>query len=246
MMSINHHLRCTKMGLLLLLSLLPLVVTRGFAISSPLHSIFKQQNNQRRRIIPLQRHHDSVLNLLRGGDNKNTNKLSRRNMSAEEASPVNNKRKRTIAISVAVTCLVAFLAFEYRVPLSAAFDKETLQNNVLTLLHSFHGDWRGVALYVCGMSVWELLGMSTIPVETAAGMVFGFRVGFWASAGGKLLGACMGFILGRTLLQNFIGHRLESNKTIQLIRAFFVMKIAMTNAQKARCDATLNSPLQPS
>jgi len=211
--------RCTKMGLLLLLSLLPLVLTRGFAISSPLkqsHGVLKQQN----RRIPSSEC-SVVVELLRGGGRNDApdTRVTRRNMSsAEEATPATtNNKKRNIAIGAIITAVIALLGYEYRVPLSAAFNKEALQQNVLKLLHSFHGDWRGVVAYGCGMAVWELFGMSTIPVETAAGMVFGFKVGFLASACGKLAGAVMGFVLGKTVLKGFIGHRLEKNKTIQLI-----------------------------
>jgi uncharacterized membrane protein YdjX (TVP38/TMEM64 family) len=54
----------------------------------------------------------------------------------------------------------------------------------------------------------ELLGMSAIPVETAAGVVFGFRNGFvLASAIGKLVDAASVYALGRVVLKTWLWKR---------------------------------------
>jgi uncharacterized membrane protein YdjX (TVP38/TMEM64 family) len=54
------------------------------------------------------------------------------------------------------------------------------------------------------MAVWEMAGLSTIPVETAAGMVFGWKLGVLASVTGKITGASMAFALGRTWLAQHV------------------------------------------
>jgi uncharacterized membrane protein YdjX (TVP38/TMEM64 family) len=87
------------------------------------------------------------------------------------------------------------LGWEYCLALEEVLKKEALQERVLTMMHRFNGYWRGVVVYSCGMAVCELLSMSMIPVETAAGVVFGFRKGFLASAIGKLVGAASAYAL---------------------------------------------------
>jgi uncharacterized membrane protein YdjX (TVP38/TMEM64 family) len=249
------------MSLLLLLTLLPLVVTRGFAIHSPhLQRIthFQAQNNKR---IPYNKNAatDAVLDQIiaraaAGGGRNDDAKLTRRQMSTADEVPSRSIRKRTIAISAIIAALVATLGYEYRVPLASAFNKEALQQRVLNLLHSFHGDWKGVVLYSSGMAVWELFGMSTIPVETAAGMVFGFKIGFLASATGKLVGAFAGYMLGRTVLSGFIGEKLSKNKTIQLIhdhvnqnpiKVAMLLRYSLLPEFVKNCGASLFPPIQP-
>jgi uncharacterized membrane protein YdjX (TVP38/TMEM64 family) len=66
-------------------------------------------------------------------------------------------------------------------------------------------------IYAGGMAIWELLGLSTIPVETAAGMVFGLQRGVLASGAGKLLGASAAFGLGRGLLAQYVQVKLKQN-----------------------------------
>lgn len=257
----------TTMGLLLLLSLLPLVVTRGFAISP--------QNRLRNRRIELNQGAPSLLSegnhaphshfvlQAKGGAKQPHSKnkralITRRKQSSSSneaaSTPNNSRKKRTIIISIVATAAIALLGYEYRTPLAAAFNKEALQERVLNILHKFHGDWRGIAFYVGGMAIWELLGMSTIPVETAAGMVFGFKVGFMASASGKLLGAFLGFLLGRTLLANFIGEKLENQKTIQLmqnhvdqnpLKVALLMRYSLLPEFVKNCGASLFAPITP-
>ncbi len=135
------------MSLLLLLTLLPLVVTRGFATHCPhLQRIthFQAQNNKR---IPYNENAatDAVLDQIiaraaggggrtnDGGGRNDDAKLTRRQMSTADEVPSRSIRKRTIAISAIIAALVATLGYEYRVPLAAAFNKEALQQRVLNL-----------------------------------------------------------------------------------------------------------------
>ena len=252
------------MGLLLLLSLLPLVVTRGFAISSPLRQSYGLIKDENRRIPPRIPHSkkNAVELLLRGGgDGSNNKRIARRyksstnDASSSDVSPSSNKNRNIAIIGAAfvTASLLLIIGYEYRAPLASFFNKEALQHRVLTLLHSFHGDWRGVVAYSCGMAVWELFGMSTIPVETAAGMVFGMKQGFLASAMGKLAGALAGFLLGKTVLHGFIGHRLEGNKIINLIhnhvnqnpiKVAMLMRYSLLPEVVKNCGASLFPPIK--
>eukprot|EP00534_Pseudo-nitzschia_fraudulenta_P000141 CAMPEP_0201128126 /NCGR_PEP_ID=MMETSP0850-20130426/32719_1 /ASSEMBLY_ACC=CAM_ASM_000622 /TAXON_ID=183588 /ORGANISM="Pseudo-nitzschia fraudulenta, Strain WWA7" /LENGTH=167 /DNA_ID=CAMNT_0047397203 /DNA_START=556 /DNA_END=1056 /DNA_ORIENTATION=+ len=67
------------------------------------------------------------------------------------------------------------------------------------------------------MALWETLGMSTIPVETAAAMVFGWS-GFYWSGIGKVLGACLAFGLGRGALSTVVDKKLSSNTFLKLVQ----------------------------
>lgn len=64
----------------------------------------------------------------------------------------------------------------YRTPLSSVFNKQKLQDYTLHTLQQLNDlpYLYSRLVYTIGMIVWECLGMSTIPVETAAGMVFGW------------------------------------------------------------------------
>jgi hypothetical protein len=46
----------------------------------------------------------------------------------------------------------------------------------------------GLFYYILGFSLYELAGLSTVPVESIAGMAFGFKKGAVSSATGKVLG----------------------------------------------------------
>ena len=177
--------------------------------------------------------------------------LSTKSSNDEQVSPKVSLSK-LITWTVA-TAAVAWLGWEYRVPLKAVFNKEALQANVLNLLHSFHGDWRGVVAYSCAMAVWELLGMSTIPVETAAGMVFGFKAAFLASALGKLLGALSAYALGRGVFKKFVLERTKENSVLKLIggsvashpfRTSLLMRYSCFPEFVKNCGASLFDPIK--
>ena len=109
--------------------------------------------------------------------------------------------------------------FHTRSTWMSLFNKEKLQSSVvesLENLNSFPYVYSR-SLYTLFMAIWECLGMSTIPVETAAGMVFGWS-GFYYSGLGKLLGASLAFGLGRGALSSFVETKLSSNEFLGLVQ----------------------------
>lgn len=123
------------------------------------------------------------------------------------------------ATAVALATLVYFTKASWQ----PFFDKDKIQATTLDLLEQLRpssGDplatLRALSIYASGMAVWELLGLSTIPVETAAGMVFGGKAA-GASLVGKLTGAGLAFGLGRSLLGGWARRRLSSNAVFQLL-----------------------------
>ena len=112
--------------------------------------------------------------------------------------------KRTLWTAVACT-LIYTLVTQRHVWVPVLTNKQVLQDTTLSVLHRLtpsdtdpSSAWlRTYLLYGCGMAVWEFCGLSTIPVETAAGMVLGWPAGAVASLAGKLCGACTAYALGR-------------------------------------------------
>jgi uncharacterized membrane protein YdjX (TVP38/TMEM64 family) len=121
--------------------------------------------------------------------------------------------------------VVGYVAFQHRAVWLPLLDKERIQQTTLDLLQSVQpppdasrtAQWLSYAQYVVGMALWECIGLSTIPVETAAAMVWGWPGGA-LSCGGKLLGASLAFGLGRTLLAQRIRQRVrQGNSALALL-----------------------------
>ena len=137
----------------------------------------------------------------------------------------------TRVVTITTSLILLLLAVCYREAWwPYVVDKQRLQQAVVQLLQGlqpaadakWHEAVRLYSLYALGMMVWETIGLSTIPVETAAGMVF---PALWAaavaSATGKLLGASLAWMLGRWKLQDYVqNHALvQSSALCQLLAA---------------------------
>ena len=104
-------------------------------------------------------------------------------------------------------------------------DKKQLQQTAVQTLEKLrpppNAPWwifvQSHALYALGMTFWELVGLSTIPVETAAGMVFGWPWGAVASAMGKLCGASLAFWIGQGQLRTYVQTKVQHNPLCQLL-----------------------------
>jgi uncharacterized membrane protein YdjX (TVP38/TMEM64 family) len=124
-----------------------------------------------------------------------------------------------VTIATSALLLVTWYGWMYRVELMRIFNKDQLQAKTLQLLSDLDDlpKLLSYSIYMFGMAFWELMGLSTIPVETAAGMVFGWS-GFLLSGTGKLLGALAAFGLGRhSFLASFVQRKLQSNTFLQLV-----------------------------
>mmetsp|Transcript_2853 Transcript_2853/g.7836 ORF Transcript_2853/g.7836 Transcript_2853/m.7836 type:complete len:369 (+) Transcript_2853:107-1213(+) len=124
------------------------------------------------------------------------------------------------ALLVLISTVAFYGLFQTRSTWMGLFNKEKLQASVvqsLEELNSFPYLYSRL-IYTISMALWETLGMSTIPVETAAGMVFGWSALYW-SAIGKLLGACLAFGLGRGALSSIVEKKLSTNDFLNLVRS---------------------------
>jgi uncharacterized membrane protein YdjX (TVP38/TMEM64 family) len=144
------------------------------------------------------------------------------------------RNKNMVLIRTTILGVVAVgVAAHYRQSWTPYFNKQAIQDGTLSLLQKLrHGEdattttpLRAMLLYGLGMCVWESLGLSTIPVETAAGMVFRFHEAAVASIAGKVLGATLAFMAGRTVLSS----SLDKNKTIATSRLFVLLRSKNTH-----------------
>ena len=117
---------------------------------------------------------------------------------------------------------------------------QQLQERTLSLLQRLQPDdacasstTQALTVYAGFMAFVVLLGLSTIPVETAAAMVFGYRA-FPASAVGKLTGAVAAYGLGRTVLRSWASDRLKNNTVFRLLQQ---QPVAATTTRSLRVVA---------
>jgi uncharacterized membrane protein YdjX (TVP38/TMEM64 family) len=75
----------------------------------------------------------------------------------------------------------------------------------------------GLVLYALGFALWEVCGLPTSVVETAAGMAFGRGRGLAGSFAGKTCGSCLAFALGRTLLSDVVSSRVGGSEPFDSI-----------------------------
>jgi hypothetical protein len=160
------------------------------------------------------------------------------------------QNKKTINIAVTTMVIVMFL-YQFRSIWMPYLDKTYIQETTLSILNQLQPSdpnnavsWiRPMILYISGMACWEILGMSTIPVETAAGMVFGFKKGAMASLTGKLLGAGIAFGAGRTFLSQSItqSSMIQKNPIFQLLSSNNNNNISNTTTTDTNISSNSNS-----
>jgi uncharacterized membrane protein YdjX (TVP38/TMEM64 family) len=139
--------------------------------------------------------------------------------STSSLVPTSASVRRFVTVSLA-TALSIFLVYAVYQNRELLMNKERVQEETLKLLHRLNDGsghpGRSLAMYSVGMALWELCSLSTIPVETAAGMVFGWRAAPF-SVLGKLMGAGTAFALGRTWLNRWATDRLAHNSVWKLV-----------------------------
>jgi uncharacterized membrane protein YdjX (TVP38/TMEM64 family) len=169
-------------------------------------------------LASLDRPRTSVKSLKTWGANKEF-LVTRRGGSISEVDAPKDSSKVKIAVTTGAVVTVAWAGWVYRASLAEIFNKDKIQAKTLEILHNLDGlpKIQSYTTYALGMAIWEVGGLSTIPVETAAGMVFGWQ-GCLLSAGGKLLGAVIAFLLGRHgPLATWVQQKLKSNSFLQLV-----------------------------
>ena len=133
-----------------------------------------------------------------------------------------------------LSSFLSYTLYEYRTIWLPLFNKEMIQQKVVSILQQIIPTstnpnnnnnnnippFQSLLYYTCGMALWEFFGLSTIPVETAAGMIFPqYPVAVLTSLMGKVVGATIAFLLGRNYLQQSIQQHsmIQSNPIFQIL-----------------------------
>ncbi len=157
-----------------------------------------------------------VLSLQGGARSISTTKSN--DVSKPEKQNISPRTAKNITFLVG-SAMASYTLWVYRANWTTFFNKEKLLAKTLEILHHLNEQPKAISYtaYMLGMAVWEALGLSTIPVETASGMVFGWA-GLYLSAMGKLIGAVSAFCLARYgFLAAFIQKKLSTNEVLKLL-----------------------------
>eukprot|EP00980_Cylindrotheca_fusiformis_P014669 scaffold3987_cov134-Cylindrotheca_fusiformis.AAC.19 len=76
---------------------------------------------------------------------------------------------------------------------------------------------KGQLAYTFCLLLWTMTVGVTTPVETAAGIAFGFERGVICNAVGKIGGAVLSFIVGRSLLYDYVNEKFGNNELLGLV-----------------------------
>ena len=157
-------------------------------------------------------HHDDLLKqleVLRGGDSKNASSRDKNN---------NNVVIRNTITATGLICITT-LTYLHWGTIKTFFNREKFRTSIIQTLNDVASQGnRGLLLYTIGFVFWECCGLPTSVVETAAGMAFGFHKGLLGSFIGKTCGSILAFTLGRTLLSDVVGRKMDENETFGLIQ----------------------------
>eukprot|EP00547_Thalassionema_nitzschioides_P003493 CAMPEP_0194203958 /NCGR_PEP_ID=MMETSP0156-20130528/3601_1 /TAXON_ID=33649 /ORGANISM="Thalassionema nitzschioides, Strain L26-B" /LENGTH=408 /DNA_ID=CAMNT_0038929827 /DNA_START=34 /DNA_END=1260 /DNA_ORIENTATION=+ len=155
-------------------------------------------------------------------------KNSQQQQQQQKISKITKTPKNEVSVSSTIIALVpvALVLYIFRDKWIGMFQgsihiRERVEDKALQILDylDMMPRYYSYPIYTLGMTLWEMLGLSTIPVETAAGMVFGWTA-LALSGTGKVLGATAAFWIGRKgRFASWIQNRLKSNSFLQLARA---------------------------
>mmetsp|Transcript_32205 Transcript_32205/g.94797 ORF Transcript_32205/g.94797 Transcript_32205/m.94797 type:complete len:334 (-) Transcript_32205:1933-2934(-) len=77
-----------------------------------------------------------------------------------------------------------------------------------------NGGPRGLGLYMVFLSLWAACGLTTLPVESSAGMAFGWRKGLLMNVMGKMSGSLLAYGIGRIFLEEYVVSSLEGKNEV--------------------------------
>lgn len=109
--------------------------------------------------------------------------------------------------------VLAVTAWQTRQQWIPLLNKDTIQKATMERLIRLKPDdpsqeYKSLIIYSLSMAVVEFFGLSTIPVETAAAAVFGWKALSY-SISGKITGAVLAYILGKTILSSYFRKMLQ-------------------------------------
>jgi uncharacterized membrane protein YdjX (TVP38/TMEM64 family) len=122
-----------------------------------------------------------------------------------------------VLLGTAATSAAYFAYTQRALWLPFLTNKQAIQGRTLELLQGLQRpdgsvSAQSLATYCAAMAVWEFFGLTTIPVETAAAMVFGWTA-LAVSLAGKMLGALTAFTVGRFWLADTVRAKLMKSSS---------------------------------
>ncbi|KAL7531333.1 hypothetical protein ACHAXR_003983, partial [Thalassiosira sp. AJA248-18] len=172
---------------------------------------------------PLDTANNLLLKQLRGGAGGDAKSLSSKTSNEDAVGTTNKSRNQAVKVGTAAIAILAIalsiLQWDtLKSSLSTFFDREKFRTTIIQTLNGIASKGnKGLFMYTFGFLWWEVCGLPTSVVETAAGMAFGFKKGLLCSFVGKTCGSIVAFTLGRTLLINSVGKKMEENKSFELV-----------------------------
>lgn len=143
-------------------------------------------------------------NSLRGGEAKDP-------AANKQLLSISKQRIKTTVIAALGIILAQQLISHYKHHIPT---KDEIQSYVLQLVSKIHQKGNiGMAYYVLLLALSEFVGLTTMVVEIAGGMVYGFSTGFRLNAIGKVSGAMITYAVGRTLLYSKIKSQILQHST---------------------------------
>lgn len=138
-----------------------------------------------------------------GGEVKNAPQLLPKGGTL--SSSASKQRIKKITIAALGFTITYQLYFHHKHILSCIPTKDQIQSYVLQVVSKIHQKGNvGIVYYVLLLAFSECVGLTTMPVEIAGGMVYGFSTGVRLNAIGKVGGAMITYTVGRTLLYSKI------------------------------------------
>ena len=158
----------------------------------------------------------------RGGGTSFSSKSNNINQELVSSKSSNNNAAVLTATGIIAIAALSVLEWDLISPcwetIKTFFDREKFRAGIIQTLNDIASKGhKGLFVYAFGFMFWECCGLPTSVVETAAGMAFGFREGLLGSFAGKTCGSILAFLLGRTLLSEAVGNKMETNDTFGLI-----------------------------
>jgi uncharacterized membrane protein YdjX (TVP38/TMEM64 family) len=187
----------------------------GFCFTLVFFSLF----NPNRVCLPLtEKKTGGSLIRFGGGDTKNSQELASSSSRDKNNNNNNNVVIRNTITATGLICITT-LTYLHWGTIQTFFNREKFRTAIIQTLNDVASQGhRGLLLYTIGFVFWECCGLPTSVVETAAGMAFGFHKGLLGSFIGKTCGSILAFTLGRTLLSDVVGNKMDENETFGLIQ----------------------------
>jgi uncharacterized membrane protein YdjX (TVP38/TMEM64 family) len=131
------------------------------------------------------------------------------------------RNRKRVSVSLA-TLALSTLAYHNRVGLAKVLNRKEIQASALRVLTRIqeHPPLVSLSMYALGLAVWDALGLNSVPVETAAGMAFGWSKGLIGSTLGRIMGGFLAFFMGRFVISEWVHSQLKDNAVLKLVETY--------------------------